>query len=63
MIAGYCKRNSDLHFISTFDRFVTPLGVPDSSYFRNDMLHLNRKGYRQWSEIIKASLLNAGIEP
>jgi len=24
---------------------------------------LNRKGYLQWSEIIKASLVEAGIEP
>jgi hypothetical protein len=63
LIEAYCARNTDLHFISTFDHFLTPEGLPDSAFFRQDMLHLNRKGYLQWSEIIKTSLLEAGIEP
>jgi hypothetical protein len=63
LIAKYCEKSSDLHFISTFDYYITPEGVPDSANFRQDMLHLNRKGYLQWSEIIKASLMEAGIEP
>lgn len=63
LIAGYCARNSDLHFVHTFDDYTTPEGLPDSTFFREDMLHLNRKGYRQWSEIMKASLAKAGVEP
>jgi lysophospholipase L1-like esterase len=63
LIAKYCERNSDLHFISTFDQYVTPEGLPDSTLFRDDMLHLNRKGYERWAGIIKTSLGEAGIEP
>ena len=63
LIASYCDKNEDLHFIATFDHYLNPLGIPDSAFFRQDMLHLNRKGYRQWSEIIKSALMEAGIEP
>jgi hypothetical protein len=63
LIARYCAHNSDLHFIPTFNHFTTPEGLPDSAFFREDMLHLNRQGYRQWSAIIKSSLLEAGIDP
>ena len=63
IIEEYCNKQEDIHFISTFDQFTTPEGIPDSAFFREDMLHLNRKGYVQWSEIIKASLEEAGIRP
>lgn len=62
-IASYCDRNDDLHFISTFDQYTTPEGLPDSTLFRGDMLHLNRDGYLQWAGIIKTSLEEAGITP
>lgn len=62
-IADYCNRSDDLHFIATFDRFTTAEGLPDSTFFREDMLHLNRKGYRLWANTIKASLEVAGIHP
>jgi len=62
-IANYCARNRDLHFISTFDHYITPEGLPDSTLFRDDMLHLNREGYKRWAGIIKSSLLEAGITP
>lgn len=63
LIEDYCAKHEDLHFISTFDQFTTPEGLPDSTFFRKDMLHLNRSGYLQWSEIIKTSLKEAGIRP
>lgn len=63
LIREWSEKSEDLHFISTFDAFMSPELVPDSSYFREDMLHLNRKGYAQWAEIIKDSLLESGIEP
>jgi GDSL-like Lipase/Acylhydrolase family len=63
LIEAYCDRNKDLHFISTFDQFTTPEGLPDSTLFREDMLHLNRDGYIQWADIIKTSLEEAGIHP
>ena len=46
-----------------WEQSPTHEGIPDSTFFRKDMLHLNRSGYLQWSEIIKASLEEAGIGP
>jgi len=34
--------------------------IPGNTLF---ILHLNRKGYMQWAEIIKSSLHESGIEP
>jgi hypothetical protein len=62
-IEDYCARHDDLHFISTFDQFTTVEALPDSTLFREDMLHLNREGYLLWSNIIKTSLEEAGIKP
>ena len=63
LIETYCNKHDDLHFISTFDQYTTPEGLPDSTFFRKDMPHLNRDGYLQWTGIIKTYLEEAGIEP
>jgi lysophospholipase L1-like esterase len=63
LIRDWSEESEDLHFISTFDAYMTPELLPDSAYFRKDMLHLNRSGYKQWAEIILGSLEEAGIEP
>jgi len=63
LIRDWSDKSEDLHFISTFDAFMTPELLPDSTYFREDMLHLNRKGYKQWTGIILNSLEEAGITP
>ena len=60
---GYCDKNDDLHFIATFDKYTTSEGLPDSTLFREDMLHLNREGYLLWANTIKTSLEEAGINP
>ena len=63
LIRDWSDESEDLHFISTFDAYLTPEQLPDSSYFREDMLHLNRKGYKQWAGIILSSLEAAGVKP
>ncbi len=63
LIKEYCEYNSDLHFISTYDFFVTSEGLPNPAYFREDSLHLNTFGYQLWTRIIKTSLEEAGIYP
>lgn len=63
LIRELCESAEDLHFIDTYHAYLTPAHLPDSTYFRDDMLHLNRLGYLQWSGIIKASLKESGIEP
>ena len=63
LIRKYCEKQDDLHFIATFDHYMTPEGIPDSTLFRDDMLHLNRGGYLLWAELIKTALEEAGITP
>jgi lysophospholipase L1-like esterase len=62
-IRKYCERNPDLHFIPTYDIFTGEDQLPDSTWFRSDMLHLNRSGYRIWSERIREALMEEGITP
>ena len=62
-IRKYCSRQDDLYFISTSDHYLTPAGIPDSTLFRGDMLHLNRDGYELWAELIRDALEEAGIQP
>lgn len=33
-------------------------GVPDSSIFKNDSLHMNEEGYKRWISVIKPALSN-----
>jgi lysophospholipase L1-like esterase len=63
LIREYCEKNGDLHFIETHDVYIDPAGRPDSTLFRDDMLHLNREGYLLWAERIKKSLAEEGINP
>ncbi|RPI41373.1 MAG: hypothetical protein EHM46_06495 [Bacteroidetes bacterium] len=62
-IRSYCDRTPDLNFIPTFDIFTGEDRLPDSIWFRDDMLHLNRSGYRIWSERIRETLMEEGITP
>jgi len=62
-ISKYCESNSDLYFTGTYEAFLNNDGLPDSLLFVQDMLHLNRDGYRRWARIIKQSLKEAGIHP
>jgi lysophospholipase L1-like esterase len=63
LIRDYCIKNSDLFFISTYDAFLNSQGLPDSTHFRDDMLHLNPEGYKVWAATIKSSLAEQGIVP
>lgn len=63
LIRKYCNRNEDLFFIGTRDILTTASGMPDSTLFKDDMLHLNRQGYERWAERIKLNLEEDGILP
>jgi len=36
----------------------TPTGYPDRSLFRFDRVHLNKKGYERWAQILRPKLLD-----
>ena len=62
LISDYCETKENLFFLQTSHKFLNDKGLPDTSLFLSDMLHLNREGYQLWSECIKDGLENSGIE-
>jgi lysophospholipase L1-like esterase len=57
LIAGYTAETDNFEFLDFTEMFLTPEGVPDSTFFVSDGLHLNEKGYAVWTQKIKAILL------
>lgn len=56
LMEAYCKTQDNMHFISTSEQFLNEEGLPRTELFIEDQLHLNRDGYRLWSQIIKSNL-------
>ena len=56
LIKEYTEKNKNLYFITTDFGFLGNDGKPKDELFRNDLLHLNDKGYDVWQEIIKKEL-------
>ena len=56
LIRDYCNSNKNLYFIKTDYAFLGPDGRPMDELFRDDLLHLNNKGYQVWNQIIKKEL-------
>jgi hypothetical protein len=56
LIRDYTDKKKNLYFIPTSHQFINDNGLPDESLFMPDLLHLNDKGYRLWSESIKQEL-------
>jgi lysophospholipase L1-like esterase len=56
LIKEYSEKNKNLYFITTDFAFLGNDGKPKDELFRNDLLHLNDKGYDVWQEIIKKEL-------
>jgi hypothetical protein len=44
MIAGYCTKTSQLHFINIFDPMLDADGQPRAELFISDELHMNASG-------------------
>ena len=61
LINKFCESNSNLHFINTRNKFMNKNGLPIKSLFISDELHLNKSGYKLWSEIIKEKLIELNI--
>ena len=56
LIMKYCDSKENLFYVSTRDYFIAKNGLPTEEFFIKDKLHLNKKGYKLWAEIIKNSL-------
>ena len=60
-LESFCKKEPNLYYIGTRDKFIGVDGLPIKSLFLNDELHLNTDGYKLWSNIIKTKLIEIGI--
>lgn len=56
LIKEYCDSKKDLYFIKTDFAFLGEDGKPINEFFRDDLLHLNSKGYEVWKEIVRKEL-------
>ena len=56
LIKEYSENNTNLYFITTDFAFIGNDGKPKNELFRDDLLHLNDKGYDVWQEIVKKEL-------
>lgn len=56
IIAEEIKKLDNWHWIDVYNAMLTADGKPDPTYFLEDGLHLNPKGYQLWAKIIKSAL-------
>ena len=57
-INDYIQKNSLLYYVDTASPMLNERGIPKSSLFDSDNLHLSDEGYDLWSKILKPVLYN-----
>ncbi len=56
LIKKVCEDQRNTYFIRTDFAFLDETGKPDDSLFLTDKLHLNARGYKIWTELIRNEL-------
>lgn len=56
LIADYNSRDEQLHYVDLATPILKADGKPDDSLFLDDQLHLNKKGYEKWNEVMRPVL-------
>lgn len=56
-IKKFLSGKSSSVFVDVYSLMLTPDGKPDPSLFREDMLHMNEKGYAIWQKAIQPHLI------
>lgn len=51
-IKQLCETDKHLFYVDIATPMLMENGEPDATLFRNDGLHLNKKGYDLWSKIL-----------
>ena len=57
MIRNLSNTNDSLYFLDVRPSMLLTTGKADPSLFVKDMLHMNKKGYEVWTEIVKTALI------
>ncbi len=52
LLKRYCAENSQLFYVDVWDKMLGTNGRPDPTIFILDSLHMNRKGYLLWKDIV-----------
>jgi lysophospholipase L1-like esterase len=47
------SKDDNFHFVNIYDVFIDKKGLPDSTYFEEDGLHFNTKGYNLLENVLK----------
>ena len=58
LIKKMLKKEKNTAFIDVFSAMINEDGLPDVSFFSNDLLHMNKKGYDLWREMIGYELIS-----
>lgn len=53
MLKEYCEQNDWMTYVDVNTPLLTSEGTPDPKYFREDLMHINREGYKLWAEALK----------
>ena len=59
LLSKYVISELNAQFINVFGQMITMDNRPKPELYLSDGLHLNKKGYAIWSEVIKKSLLSS----
>ncbi len=57
LMTDYAAHNEQLTFVDICAPLLHPDGTVNNALFEEDHLHVNREGYRAWSEILRPLLL------
>jgi len=52
LLKRYCEENPQLFYVDVWDKMLDESGRPIPSIFISDSLHMNRKGYLLWKDIV-----------
>lgn len=56
MVQTFAEGREKLHYLDVSPTMIAENGNPDPSIFIEDGLHMNRAGYKRWTELIKPVL-------
>jgi lysophospholipase L1-like esterase len=53
MIRQFCENDKQLLFVDMGTVLLNKDGWPDNSFYLEDKLHLNEKGYQKWTQVLR----------
>jgi lysophospholipase L1-like esterase len=53
LIRQFCESGNKLTFVDAGSVLLNKQGEPDNTYFLEDKLHLNDKGYQKWTQVLR----------